>query len=161
MIKEYKGILIKDRELSWLSFNERVLQEAEDPDVPLMERLKFLAIFSSNMDEFFRVRVASIRRAIKAKRTSISPYRLHPETILELILERAVKLQDTFQDAYARIRQELEEKIPTMTREQLVETVTTCLDMIERLENDLTAGTHKLEEMSALVKKLSETKQTD
>lgn len=58
-------------------------------------------------------------------------------------------------------RQELEEKLPTMTREQLVETVTTCLDMIERLEHDLTAGTHKLEEMSALVKKLSETKQAD
>jgi polyphosphate kinase len=110
MIKEYKGVLIKDRELSWLSFNERVLQEAEDPDVPLMERLKFLAIFSSNMDEFFRVRVASIRRAIKAKRVSISPYRLHPETILELILERAVKLQNTFQDVYAQIRSELEDK---------------------------------------------------
>jgi CO dehydrogenase/acetyl-CoA synthase epsilon subunit len=55
-------------------------------------------------------------------------------------------------------RQELEEKLPTMTQAQLIETVKTCLDMIERLENDLSAGTHKLEEMTALVKKLSEDK---
>lgn len=54
-------------------------------------------------------------------------------------------------------RQELEEKLPTMTQAQLVDTVKSCLDMIERLENDLSAGTRKLEEMSALVKKLSDT----
>lgn len=54
-----------NRELSWLSFNERVLQEANDPTVPLLERLKFLGIFSSNRDEFFRVRVATVRRMIK------------------------------------------------------------------------------------------------
>ena len=54
-------------------------------------------------------------------------------------------------------RQELEEKLPTMTQAQLIDTVKTCLDMIERLENDLSAGTRKLEELSALVKKLSDT----
>ncbi|MBS0172006.1 MAG: hypothetical protein JSR62_16790 [Nitrospira sp.] len=54
-------------------------------------------------------------------------------------------------------RQELEEKLPTMTQAQLVDTVKTCLDMIERLENDLSAGARKLEEMSALVKKLADT----
>ena len=53
-------------------------------------------------------------------------------------------------------RQELEDKLPTMTQAQLVDTVKTCLDMIERLENDLSAGARKLEEMSALVKKLSD-----
>jgi polyphosphate kinase len=107
MIKEYKGIQIKDREISWLSFNERVLQEADDKSVPLLERLKFLAIFSSNMDEFFRVRVASLRRSQKAKRKVISPYRLSPDVILELIQERAVKLQDKFNHIYENICDEL------------------------------------------------------
>lgn len=107
MIKEYKGIQIKDREISWLSFNERVLQEADDESVPLLERLKFLAIFSSNMDEFFRVRVASLRRSQKAKRKVISPFRLHPEVILELIQERAVNLQDKFNLIYENIREDL------------------------------------------------------
>lgn len=107
MIKEYKGIQIKDREISWLSFNERVLQEADDESVPLLERLKFLAIFSSNMDEFFRVRVASLRRSQKAKRKIISPFRLHPEVILELIQERAVNLQDKFNRIYESICEDL------------------------------------------------------
>ena len=51
-----------DREKSWLSFNARVLQEAADPTVPLVDRLRFLGIFSNNLDEFFRVRFAAIRR---------------------------------------------------------------------------------------------------
>ena len=53
---------ILNRELSWLSFNERVLQEAMDPTVPLVERIRFLGIYSNNMDEFYRVRVANVRR---------------------------------------------------------------------------------------------------
>ena len=66
------------RDISWLSFNHRVLQEAKDPSVPLFERIKFLAIYSSNLDEFFRVRMANHRNLLRVgkktkKELDISP----------------------------------------------------------------------------------------
>lgn len=56
-----------ERELSWLSFNERVLQEAADPNVPLVERVRFLGIYSNNQDEFYRVRIADVRRKLSVQ----------------------------------------------------------------------------------------------
>src|SRR5438128_3224083 len=59
-------VLYFNRELSWLQFNRRVLEEVQDPQVPLLERLKFLAIFSSNLDEFYMVRVGNIQQKVQA-----------------------------------------------------------------------------------------------
>ena len=76
-----------DRELSWTAFNERVLQEAEDERNPLFERLTFLAIFSSNLDEFFRVRVASLRTLLRLKKKKLGRLRIQPNRLLHEILQ--------------------------------------------------------------------------
>ncbi len=78
--------LFINRELSWLEFNHRVLEEARDPQVPLLERLKFLAIFSSNLDEFFMVRVGSLQQKVRAGITrSYGADRMLPRDQLEQI----------------------------------------------------------------------------
>lgn len=84
------------REVSTLSFNERVLQEAEDTRNPLMERLRFLGIFSSNMDEFYKVRVASIHRRIELGKKTM-------EEVLDVITEKARDLDERSREAYAVI----------------------------------------------------------
>ncbi len=83
-----------DRELSWLSFNERVLELAEDESLPLLERAKFLAIFASNLDEFFMVRVAGLKRRIDAGIAVRAASGLMPRDLLELILSRTRALMD-------------------------------------------------------------------
>ncbi|MEO8333395.1 MAG: polyphosphate kinase 1 [bacterium] len=80
--------LYLNRELSWLAFNARVLHEAGDPRVPLLERLKFLAIFSSNLDEFFMVRVAGLRRQVETGTAHVTPDGLTPLEQLDAIRER-------------------------------------------------------------------------
>ena len=74
-----------DRDISWLSFNARVLQEAADTTVPLRERIRFLGIFSNNMDEFFRVRVATLKRMLNLNNKVNMHLEDGPDKILEQI----------------------------------------------------------------------------
>jgi polyphosphate kinase len=76
-----------NRELSWLEFNRRVLHEALDPRTPLLERLKFLGIFSSNLDEFFQVRVAGLKRQVSAGIVERTADGMTPEAQLHAITE--------------------------------------------------------------------------
>lgn len=96
-----------DRELSWVSFNERVLQEAEDSSNPLLERLKFLAIFSSNLDEFFRVRIAGIRTLLclpesKQKKLDFDPNQLIKELYTK-IEQQQVRFGQVFEEIVKKI----------------------------------------------------------
>lgn len=81
-----------DRELSWLFFNTRVLEEAENPEVPLLERVRFLSISASNLDEFYMVRVAGLREQVRAGIHSKDSSHLSPATQLEKINKRAAKI---------------------------------------------------------------------
>jgi polyphosphate kinase len=77
----------KNKEISWLSFNERLLQEAADPSVPLIERIKFMGICSSNLDEFYRVRVATLNRLVDFGKKAKKLIGGDPEKILSQITE--------------------------------------------------------------------------
>src|SRR5215472_12425926 len=84
-----------NRELSWLEFNRRVLEEAQDPSQPLMERVKFLTIFSSNLDEFFEIRVAGIKQQIESETSDIGPDGLSPSEIFDHIQKTVRELVGT------------------------------------------------------------------
>ena len=97
-----------DRELSWLEFNQRVLELAEDKSLPLLERVHFLSIFASNLDEFFMVRVASLKRRIATGIAVQSASGLSPQEVLQRISDRTRDLQSRHAELFATdISQEL------------------------------------------------------
>ena len=93
LLRNEQNLLI-DRDLAWLEFNRRVLKEAKDPTVPLLERVKFLAIFSSNLDEFFMVRVAGLKRWLYNKQQSPDPEDADVASALSAISQRAHELTE-------------------------------------------------------------------
>jgi polyphosphate kinase len=99
--------LFTPRELSWLSFNARVLQEAADKSGPLIARLRYLGIFSNNLDEFFRVRVAEVRRLISM---SSGGDRQQSKDLLAAIQQHVVELQKEFDRIYKELLHELQER---------------------------------------------------
>ena len=95
-----KDYTFKNRELSWLDFNARVLQEAEDPNVPLIERIRFIGIFSNNLDEFYKVRYATVKRiALSGKKQKKLYQGLNAIDLLKEITKKTIELQDRSTDA--------------------------------------------------------------
>ena len=112
-----------NRELSWLNFNWRVLEEAENPRVPLLERLRFLSISATNLDEFYTVRVAGLRELAQAGKTNPAADGLSPAEQLVLINEDARKLLMTQQSVLETLRKQmLEADIAIIDRADLSET---------------------------------------
>ncbi|NCU05763.1 MAG: polyphosphate kinase 1 [Chitinophagaceae bacterium] len=120
MVSEKRKIIVRD--ISWLSFNARVLQEANDPSVPLRERVRFLGIFSNNLDEFFRVRVATLKRMAEFGDKAKEKMHLekNPQQIIEQIQDIVLQQQNEFNRIWNDVQKELKkEKIFLVTEKQL------------------------------------------
>lgn len=127
MSEQLSEQLYFNREISWLEFNSRVLQEACEPLTPCLERLKFLSIFSSNLDEFFMVRVAGIKRARQESlTTSDSPDRKLSADLLQEVRQKCIRLQEA-------CYREFNTKLKVALEESHIEIVSyNCLSEIER-----------------------------
>lgn len=118
MAAQKKKTIVRD--ISWLSFNARVLQEAADPTVPLYERIRFLGIHSSNLDEFFRVRVATLKRMTAIGKTQKMHLEENADEILDEIQRTVIHQQQEFARVWNEIEDQLEkEKIHLRTDKQL------------------------------------------
>jgi len=111
-----------NREVSWLQFNARVLQEAADENVPLIERLRFLGIFSNNLDEFFKVRYATVKRIEQAGKTGKSELGgVRASVLLETITKIVIKQQSESLDILDAIENKLEDENIYIINEQQID----------------------------------------
>lgn len=121
MVKEKNSYI--NRELSWLQFNERVLQEAEDESVPLIERLRFLGIFSNNLDEFFKVRYATVKRIDEAGKGGKSQLGgVKAGELLEIITDIVIKQQSYSLEILSKIQNKLENENIHIINETQIDT---------------------------------------
>lgn len=134
-----KGFPYINREISWLSFNERVLQEAADKTVPLIERLKFLGIFSNNRDEFYRVRVATVKRLVKLGRKALSVYDDDPRELLTRLQRKVIEQQNKFESIYQELLIELADRNVFIINEKQL-TATQRIFVNEYFTNELVSN---------------------
>ena len=124
--------LFFNRELSWLEFNQRVLDEAMDSSVPLLERLRFLAITASNLDEFFMVRVGSLRRAIRRDDSVVDPSGMTAVEQLEAVSDSVHRM---VQDMYQIFLEQVEPALRNIgiRRRHITELTQVQQDFVEQL----------------------------